>query len=68
MNHNDLLTLLIAFVFGYFAHQMMRNMCGNRLIEGDRSADCNTCWNPFSSDVDDTELDIACNNCVGIKN
>jgi len=34
MNNNDLLTLLIAFVLGYFAHQMMRNMCGRRLVEG----------------------------------
>ena len=35
MDNNDLLTLLIAFVLGYFAHQMMRNMCGGRLVEGD---------------------------------
>ena len=36
MNNNDLLTVLIAFVFGCFAHQMMRNMCRGRLVEGDR--------------------------------
>ena len=34
MNNEDLLTLLIAFVLGYFAHQMMRQMCGRRLVEG----------------------------------
>ena len=32
MNNNDLMTLLCAFVLGYVAHQMMRNMCG--LVEG----------------------------------
>ena len=34
MDNNQLMTLLIAFVLGYFAHQMMRNMCGGRLVEG----------------------------------
>ena len=34
MDNNDLLTLLIAFVLGYFAHQMMGQMCGGRLVEG----------------------------------
>ena len=34
MNNNQLMTLLIAFVLGYFVHQMMRNMCGGRLVEG----------------------------------
>ena len=34
MKNEDLLTLLVAFVLGYFAHQMMRNMCGRRLVEG----------------------------------
>ena len=34
MNNNDLLTLLIAFVLGYFAHQMMRQMCRGGLLEG----------------------------------
>ena len=34
MEDKDLLTLLIAFVLGYFAHQMMRQMCGGRLMEG----------------------------------
>ena len=34
MNNNDLLTLLVAFVLGYFAHQMMGNMCRGRLLEG----------------------------------
>ena len=34
MDNNQLLTLLIAFVLGYFAHQMMGNMCRGRLVEG----------------------------------
>ena len=34
MNDNYLVTLLIVFVLGYFAHQMMKNMCVNRLFEG----------------------------------
>ena len=34
MDNNDLLTLLIAFVLGYFACQMMGNMCKNGLLEG----------------------------------
>ena len=34
MDNNYLLTLLIAFVLGCFAHQMMKQMCGERLFEG----------------------------------
>ena len=44
MNQNDLLTLLVAFVLGYFAHQMMRNMCGSRLVEGTEEK-CNSFFN-----------------------
>jgi len=40
MNNNNLLNYLIAFVFGYFANQIMMNMC-SRLVEG------------FAGDVED---------------
>jgi len=33
MENNNFLTILIAFIVGLFAHQMMKNMCG-RLVEG----------------------------------
>ena len=42
MEDKDLLTILIAFVLGYFAHQMMRQMCDRRLVEGAGPGDlCN---------------------------
>ena len=34
MNNNQLMILLVLFVMGYFANQMMENMCGNNLVEG----------------------------------
>tara|TARA_B100000900_G_C20580692_1_gene717401 strand:+ start:1924 stop:2334 length:411 start_codon:yes stop_codon:yes gene_type:complete len=34
MEDKDLLTLLIAFVLGYFSHQIMENMFEGRLVEG----------------------------------
>ena len=34
MDNNDLLIVLIAFILGYFAYQMIGNMCRCRLVEG----------------------------------
>jgi len=51
MDNNNLLTLLIAFVLGYFAHQMMGDMCGNRLFE-------------FSSDNDHLKFETTLKNFI----
>ena len=34
MNDNDLLMIVLEFVFGYCLQGMMKNMCGERLVEG----------------------------------
>ena len=34
MKDNDLLMVVIAFVFGFMLQGMMKNMCGGRLVEG----------------------------------
>jgi len=34
MNKNDLMKLLIAFLLGYFAYQIIGKMCGGGLVEG----------------------------------
>ncbi len=36
MKDNDLLMIILAFVSGFMLHGMMKNMCGGRLVEGDR--------------------------------
>ena len=64
MNNNDLLTLLIAFVLGYFAHQMMRNMCGGRLVEGNFAA--RVLPDPGNLVLDDSYYDVYwCKNKLG---
>jgi hypothetical protein len=35
MDNNELLMIVLAFVVGYMASNMMKNMCGQRLVEGD---------------------------------
>ena len=52
-NHNTL-TLLIAFVLGYFAHQMMGDMCGNRLFEFSSDNHLNTNKGPDIKDFETT--------------
>ena len=34
MNGNDWLMIVLAFILGYMASGMMKNMCGGRLVEG----------------------------------
>jgi len=34
MNDNGWLMIGLAFIAGYFFRDMMKNMCGNRLVEG----------------------------------
>jgi hypothetical protein len=34
MKDNDLLMIILAFVFGFMLQGMMKNMCGGRLVEG----------------------------------
>ena len=34
MKDNDWLMIVVAFIAGYFFQDMMKNMCGNRLVEG----------------------------------
>lgn len=34
MNDNNLLMIILAFVFGYCLQSMMKDMCGRTLIEG----------------------------------
>jgi len=34
MGDNNLLMIVLAFIFGYMLQGMMKNMCGGRLIEG----------------------------------
>ena len=34
MDDNNLLMIILAFVFGFMLQGMMKNMCGGRLIEG----------------------------------
>ena len=54
MKDNDLLMIILAFVFGYMLQEMMKNMCGLRLVEGvtnslskpcdnNQSVECDTC-------------------------
>ena len=35
MDDNSLLMIVLAFVFGYMASGMMKQMCGRRLVEGE---------------------------------
>ena len=35
MDDNSLLVIVLAFVVGYMASGMMKQMCGGRLVEGD---------------------------------
>jgi len=41
MDDNNLLMIILAFVFGYCLQGMMKNMCGGRLVEG---ATSEWCW------------------------
>jgi len=34
MDDNNLLMIILAFVFGFMLQGMMKNMCGGRLVEG----------------------------------
>ena len=34
MDNNELLMIVLAFVVGYMASGMMKQMCGGRLVEG----------------------------------
>jgi len=54
MKDNDLLMIILAFVFGYMLQGMMKNMCGLRLVEGvtnslsipcdnNQGVECDTC-------------------------
>tara|TARA_B110000858_G_C17793523_1_gene471161 strand:+ start:399 stop:587 length:189 start_codon:yes stop_codon:yes gene_type:complete len=36
MEDNSLLMIVLAFVFGFMCSQMMKQICGGRLVEGDR--------------------------------
>jgi len=50
MDDNNLLMIILAFVFGYCLQGMMKNMCGSRLVEGaifmgGYGDDCNHDWN-----------------------
>ena len=40
MEDNKLLMIVLAFVLGCMASQMMKNMCGGRLVEGVESTNC----------------------------
>ena len=42
MDNNNLLMIILAFVFGYCLQGMMKNMCGGRLVEGYDS--CTAPW------------------------
>ena len=35
MENNSLLMIVMAFILGCMASQMMKSMCGSRLVEGD---------------------------------
>ena len=35
MDNNELLMIVLAFVLGYMASGMIRQMCGGRLVEGE---------------------------------
>jgi len=52
MDDNNLLMIILAFVFGFMLQGMMKNMCGGRLVEG--YEDCKW-WG-----------DLACNTDKGI--
>ena len=34
IENNSLVLIILAFIIGYYLPQLMQNMCGNRLIEG----------------------------------
>ena len=65
MEDKDLLTLLIAFVLGYFAHQMMRNMCEGKLVEAAIGDDCASDANCNTNPGDDNYCDKGCSRCGG---
>ena len=43
MDDNSLLMIVLAFVVGYMASGMMRQMCGGRLIEGKKKQNLPNC-------------------------
>ena len=40
MDDSELLMIVLAFVVGYMASGMMKQMCGGRLVEGSIFFDC----------------------------
>ena len=61
MKDNDLLMIILAFVFGFMLQGMMKNMCGGRLIEGVEST-------PRANKVDKFSLGLRPITClIGIN-
>ena len=40
MDNNELLMIVLAFILGYMASGMMKQMCGGRLVEGTIPGKC----------------------------
>ena len=52
MDNNELLMIVLAFVVGYMASNMMKSMCSGRLVEGMNQSNCiNTCYEDMSSNM-----------------
>ena len=45
MDDNSLLMIVLAFILGCMCSGMMKQMCGQRLVEGS-----NSCWKPCKTD------------------
>lgn len=50
MEDNSLLVIVLAFVLGCMCSRMMKQMCGQRLVEG-RYIDDNNCYEPGNRNV-----------------
>ena len=74
MDNNELLMIVLAFVVGYMASGMMKQMCGQRLVEGLKCGFPNIGTGTIScsgwgcngdSDCDDYDPTNNPNTCVG---
>lgn len=51
MEDNSLLVIVLAFVLGCMCSGMMKQMCGQRLVEGKKLVDDNGCYEPGNPNV-----------------
>ena len=64
MDNNELLMIVLAFVVGYMASGMLKNMCGGGLVEGTwiPDDDWETSWSSIGKEIPRDFLEMPLNH------